>query len=152
MKKCEKKSQAEVVVILDSSTSVGDDNWRIQLDFVKNLLTPLNIGANADRVAFVVYNSAAKLVFGLNKYSTSADAIKAVKATKFTEGITATGTALTVARSELQKNARKGVPILVFLVTDGKTNTGVDPVAEAGKLKKMGAVIITVGITDEIDE
>ena len=141
-----------MIIVLDSSTSVGDDNWKLELDFVKKLLAPLNIEKNKDRVGFVTYNTDAVLRFGLNKYSSFADVSKAIEGTPFSEGITATGDALNMAREELANSGRKGVRQLVILVTDGKTNFGEDPVAEAKKLKDMGADIITVGITDEIDE
>ena len=140
------------MVVLDSSTSVGDDNWKVQLDFVKNLIAPLHIGPNGDRVGFVTYNTDAKLVFGLKQHSTLAGINKAVANTAFTEGITATGDALARAREELKKNARKGVPKVVILLTDGKTNFGADPVKQARELKKMGVHVIAVSITDQTNK
>ena len=141
-----------MVIVLDSSTSVGPDNWQLQLDFVNNLLRPLHIGANADRIGFVTYNTQAKIVFGLDKYKTLAEVASAVKKTTFSEGITATGDALKLAGTGVLNAARKGVPRVVFLVTDGKTNFGADPVKEADKLKKAGVKIITVGITSSVDK
>ena len=139
------------MIVLDSSTSVGYDNWKLQQQFVKKLVAPLTIGPQNDRVGFVTYNTRAKLQFGLSKYSSVEGINKAVDAATFTEGITATGDALAVANEEL-KNARPGAPKLVFLVTDGKTNFGADPVTVAKKMKGEGVTIITVGITDEADE
>ena len=150
--KCDKGSKADVVIVLDSSTSVGNDNWKLQLDFVNNLLAPLNIGTKADRVALVTYNTGVKLEFNLDKYLTSADITKAVSGVKFTEGITSTGDALKLAREQVLTKARKDAAKLLFLVTDGKTNNGANPIAEAKKLKDAGVWITTVGITNEIDE
>ena len=150
-KKCE-QGKADVVIVLDSSTSVGDDNWKLQLNFVNNLLGPLNIGPKADRVGFITYNTDAKLQFDFDKYTTTDGVTKAVLGTKFTEGITSTGDALMLARNKLLSKARPDAAKLVFLVTDGQTNNGADPIEEAKKIKDAGVWITTVGITDEIDE
>lgn len=140
-----------MVIVLDSSTSVGKDNWQLQLDFVKNILSSLSIGLDKNRVGFVTFNTAAKVVFGLSKFKNAVDVTDAVKKTKFTEGVTATGDALKLARTQVLAEARPGVPKVLLLVTDGKTNLGVNPITEADKLKKQGVKLITVGITDDID-
>ena len=150
-KKCS-GGKADVVIVLDSSTSVGDDNWKLQLAFVNNLLGPLNIGPSTDRVAFVTYNTEAKLEFDFTKYTTASGVTNAVSSTKFTEGITATGDALQLARTDLLSKGRADAAKLLFLVTDGRTNYGVDPQEEAKNIKDAGVWITTVGITDEIDE
>lgn len=150
-KKCKPTSKAEVAIVLDSSTSVGPDNWKTQLSFVQNLLRPLHIAPNGDRVGLVTFNTYAKVEFGLTKYKSYVEVATAVKNAEFTEGITATGDALQLARTKILSAARPGVPKILFLVTDGKKNFGVDPIAEAGVLKKQGVKLITVGITSQID-
>ncbi len=150
-KKCSTSHKAEVIFVLDSSTSVGDDNWKLQLKFVTNLLAPLRIGPDADRVALVTFNTEAKVEFDLSKYSSFAEVKKAVMGVTFSEGVTATGDALKLAREQVLPHARKGAVKMLYLITDGKTNWGADPLKEAEKLKAMDVWITSVGITDEID-
>ena len=138
--------------MLDSSTSVGPANWAKELHFVVRLLDPLTIGAQHVRVALITYNTEATLHFGFDKHLTKAALIKAIEAVKFSEGITATGDALKLARLKLLPHVRPGVAKLLILVTDGKTNFGANPVVEAGKLKALAVHLTTVGITSEIDK
>ena len=77
---------------------------------------------------------------------------KAVSSAKFSEGVTATGDALELARHKVLNSARQGVGQLLVLVSDGRTNHGVNPVVAANKIKADGVHIVTVGITDDIDE
>ena len=150
-KKCKITNQAEVVMILDSSTSVGPANRNLQLTFMKDVLRPLNIGPQNSRIGLVSYNTEARVVFGLTKYKNYAELAAAVENVEFSEGITATGDALQLAQDKVLSAARPGVPKIIFLVTDGHTNFGADPIAVAAELKKQGVTIITVGITDQID-
>lgn len=69
---------------------------------------------------------------------------------KFTPGWTATGDALYDVRTKIMPGARKGVPAIVFVMTDGRSNYGRNVLIEARKLKKTGAKIITIGVGHKI--
>ena len=150
--KCKAGSKAEVVFVLDSSTSVGPDNWKLELKFLADIVKRLRIGSNADRVGLVTYNTDAKVEFGLTKYTSKAALIRAIHRVKFSEGITATGDALRLARTRVLSHVRRGVPKIVILITDGRTNTGEDPIKEAAKLKASGVTVFAVGITSEVNK
>jgi collagen type VI alpha len=144
--------QAEVVFVLDSSTSVGNSNWQKQLAFVTQIVKDLDIGADRTRVSLITYNTKAKVEFGLSEYTSKRALVAAIKRVSFSEGITATGDALALARTGVLNHARSGVNKIVILITDGRTNVGKDPIKEATKLKKSGATVIAVGITKQINK
>ena len=150
--KCKAGSKAEVVFVLDSSTSVGPKNWKLELKFLTDIVRRLHIGPHADRVGLVTYNTDVKVEFGLTKYTSKAALIRAIHRVKFSEGITATGDALRKARTAVLSQARPGVPKIVILITDGRTNWGANPIKEAAKLKASGATVLAVGITDQVNK
>lgn len=144
--------KAELVFVLDSSTSVGAKNWKKELKFLEDIVSALSIGPDATRVGLVTYNTAAKLQFGLGAHTTKSSLLAAIKHVTFSEGVTATGDALALARTSVLNKARAGVKKIVILITDGRTNLGADPIKEAAKLKAMGVSILSVGITSQVNK
>ncbi len=71
-------SKGEVVFIVDCASSLGDDNFRIQADLVKELINSLHIGECNVRVGYVPYNTDVFESFGLDQYATRDDLIKAI--------------------------------------------------------------------------
>lgn len=148
--KCKDK-KVDIVFVLDSSTSVGPDNWRRELKFLADLTRPLTIGSRAARVAFVTYNTRAKVQFGFNTYSSSKSLQNAIMSTKFSEGLTFTGEALKLVLKELVPKMRRNVPRMLFLVTDGKANGETRPESIAKRLKAQKVNIFSIGIANAID-
>ena len=150
--KCKAGSKAELVFVLDSSTSVGASNWRLELKFLSDIVKHLHIGAEEVRVGLVTYNTEATVQFGLSSHTSKAALLSAIGSVKFSEGITATGDALALARTSVLSKAREGVAKIVILITDGRTNFGADPLKEAAKLKAAGVTVVSVGITSEVNK
>lgn len=140
--------KADIIFVLDSSTSVGPENWKLQLQFVNDLTHPLKIGRKAVRVALVTFNTDTKIQFGFDRFTDSRSLQQAVRRIKFTEGVTFTGEALSLVLRKVVPKMRPGVPRLLFLVTDGRPNGEVDPNEIASKLKRRDVKIFTVGIGD----
>ena len=131
---------------------MGASNWRLELKFLSDIVKHLHIGAEAVRVGLVTYNTEAKVQFGLSSHTSKSELLKAISRVKFSEGITATGDALALARTAVLSKARAGVPKIVILITDGRTNFGKNPIEEAAKLKAAGATVVSVGITSEVNK
>lgn len=149
--KC-KKRKVDVVLVLDSSTSIGPDNWVLELKFASDVTKPLSISPDDARVALVRYNTHATMMFDFEKYSNGKDLRAAIMKTKYTEGLTFTGEALDLVLAKLVPKMRPAVPKLLFLVTDGKTNGHKHPVEVAEELKRKGVNIFAVGVTNAIDQ
>ena len=59
---------ADLVFILDSSGSVGRENFGKMLRFATSIVDDLNIGKNATHVAVVTFSSRAWMIFPLDRY------------------------------------------------------------------------------------
>lgn len=146
------KARAELVFVLDSSTTVGPDNWKHQIAFLQNLIKPFDVSSSGTRVGVILFNTEVKYPIKLSKTRSKSITSNAIGRLRFTEGLTFMGEALEKAGKVMATETRKGVPKIVILVTDGKANGEVSTSEEAAKLKKAGVTIITVGITSEIDK
>lgn len=58
----------DLVVIMDSSGSMGITNYLRQKEFVKSLITRLNVSPNGTRVALIDYNSTPRILQNLNEF------------------------------------------------------------------------------------
>ncbi len=65
------------MVALDTSGSIGDENWKKARQFVLSLIDKLKIGENATRMAVVEFNNKATVLINLLN-GTSADRVKSV--------------------------------------------------------------------------
>ena len=74
--------------------------------------------------------------------------------TRYTNGRTSTGEALELVRTKLIFNAKAGsrenTTKKIIVITDGRSNFGIDPVIPARKLKE-NAAIFTLGVTNKIN-
>ena len=76
---------------------------------------------------------------------------------RYTSGRTSTGNALEFVRMQLIFNtkagARENVRKLIFVITDGRSNLGVDPAIPSEKLRKNdNLTIVTLGVTNKINQ
>ena len=76
---------------------------------------------------------------------------------RYTNGRTSTGNALERVRTQLIFNtnsgARENTNKIIFVITDGKSNLGIDPIIPAAKLKESDNVtIVALGVTNKINQ
>jgi hypothetical protein len=57
-----KHKRIEMVLLVDSSSSVGKENFANEISFVKRLLSDFNVSFNYTRVALVTFSSRSKIV------------------------------------------------------------------------------------------
>uniref|UniRef100_A0A8C5IKH2 VWFA domain-containing protein n=1 Tax=Junco hyemalis TaxID=40217 RepID=A0A8C5IKH2_JUNHY len=119
--KC-KEIPMELVFVIDSSESVGPENFEIIKDFVTALVDRVTVGRNATRVGLVLYSLEAQLEFGLNKYPTRQDVKRAIRKMQYMGEGTYTGTAIRKATQEGFSGARAGVRKVAIVLTDGQTD------------------------------
>ncbi len=70
-------SDMDLVVAIDTSGSIGDDNWKKARQFVINLIDQLKIADNATRMAVVEFNNKASILINLLN-GTNSDSVKKV--------------------------------------------------------------------------
>uniref|UniRef100_A0A1I8JI62 VWFA domain-containing protein n=1 Tax=Macrostomum lignano TaxID=282301 RepID=A0A1I8JI62_9PLAT len=136
---------ADLVFVLDSSTSIHDADFAKESRFVQHIVRRMGVSPTGVRVAVVTYSTRPKLVFNLDKYKTKSQVLAAMSKLPRDEGITMTYAAIDLVNSDIYPKRRAGVPFIVVVITDGKSTMG-DPVASAKVLKKKGARFVSVGI------
>ncbi|XP_069692830.1 sushi, von Willebrand factor type A, EGF and pentraxin domain-containing protein 1-like isoform X3 [Periplaneta americana] len=144
-------TMVELVFLVDSSASVGSDNFESELKFVRKLLADFTVSENATRVSVIAYSSPDNVVRHID-YITSPSSENhkcrllhsELPSIKYTGGGTYTRGALLEAQAVLRHRRSDSKPAL-FLITDGFSNGG-DPLPVARELKEQGVIIFTFGI------
>uniref|UniRef100_A0A674B1U6 Collagen alpha-1(XXVIII) chain n=1 Tax=Salmo trutta TaxID=8032 RepID=A0A674B1U6_SALTR len=119
--KC-KEMPMELVFVIDSSESVGPENFGIIKDFVTALVDRTTVGRNTTRIGLVLYSLDVKLEFNLARYMTKQDVKEAIRKMPYMGEGTYTGTAIRKATQEAFYSARTGVRKVAIVITDGKTD------------------------------
>lgn len=112
----------ELVFVIDSSESVGPENFEIIKDFVIRLVDRTTVGRNATRIGLVLYSLDVHLEFNLARYATKQDIRHAIRKMPYMGEGTYTGTAIRKATQEAFLNARRGVSKVAIVITDGQTD------------------------------
>ena len=154
----------DLCFIIDSSGSIRDnnrgnvDNWQLQLEFIAALSRAFNIGPDASRIGAVVFSEQVRLEFPLDAYDSNSDLTQAILNIPYLGSQTNTPEALVVTREQCfnpNNGDRDDVNNLAIIVTDGVPFPDFrrDPaINEARALRNTGAAMVSVGITDVIDE
>ncbi|KAJ8416676.1 hypothetical protein AAFF_G00325540 [Aldrovandia affinis] len=119
--KC-KERPMELVFVIDSSESVGPENFEIIKDFVTALVDRVTVGRNATRIGLVLYSLDVLLEFNLVRYTTKQDVKQAIRKMPYMGEGTYTGTAIRKATQEAFYSSRIGVSKVAIVITDGQTD------------------------------
>uniref|UniRef100_A0A8C7R3N3 Collagen alpha-1(XXVIII) chain n=1 Tax=Oncorhynchus mykiss TaxID=8022 RepID=A0A8C7R3N3_ONCMY len=119
--KC-KERPMELVFVIDSSESVGPENFEIIKDFVAALVDRVTVGRNATRIGLVLYSLEVKLEFNLVRHMTKQEVKQAIRKIHYIGEGTHTGTAIRKATQEAFYSSRKGVSKVAIVITDGQTD------------------------------
>lgn len=118
--KC-RTSPLELVFVIDSSESVGPENFEVVKDFVNALIDRLSVSHEATRVGVVMYSHVDVVVASLQQLSDQTDIKTAVRNMLYLGEGTFTGSAIRRA-TQLFKAARPGVRKVVVVLTDGQAD------------------------------
>ncbi|XP_077947225.1 collagen, type XXVIII, alpha 2a isoform X1 [Gasterosteus aculeatus] len=119
--KC-KERPMELVFVIDSSESVGPENFEIIKDFVTRLVDRTTVGRNATRIGLVLYSLEVHLKFNLVRHTSKQDVKQAIRKMPYMGEGTYTGTAIRKATQEAFFSARPGVRKVAIVITDGQTD------------------------------
>ncbi|XP_054478041.1 collagen, type XXVIII, alpha 1b [Anoplopoma fimbria] len=111
----------ELVFVIDSSESVGPDNFKGIKDFVNNLIDQASISQNSTRVGVVLYSHINMVVVSLSQEVTRDKLKSAVRSMTYLGEGTFTGSAIQQA-NQLFKAARAGVRKVAIVITDGQAD------------------------------
>uniref|UniRef100_A0A674ERP8 Collagen alpha-1(XII) chain n=1 Tax=Salmo trutta TaxID=8032 RepID=A0A674ERP8_SALTR len=143
--------QADVVILVDGSYSIGLSNFAKVRAFLEVLVNSFDIGPDKVQISLVQYSRDAHTEFYLNTHHDMSAVVNAVRTFPYRGGSTNTGRAMTYVREKIfltNRGSRPNVPRVTILITDGKSSDSFnDP---ATKLKKADVEIFAVGVKDAV--
>lgn len=147
----------DFMLVLDGSGSIGAEDFKegkeaseVIVDFINNK-SPISSGGS--RVGLVHFSSVSKtrVIFHFGDYNSAREVKRKIGELKYVGGSTATNKALTLTETEFKRNARFFNAKVVWILTDGKSNTGGSPIPVAKRLIEMGSRVCAVAIGDNVN-
>lgn len=129
--------------LIDGSSSVGEGNFQLVLDFLAGIARSFDISDVGSRVGAVQFTYDQRLEFGLFDHSNKDDVINALRRIPYIGGGTSTGAAINYATQALFRQAGRGRNFLI-VVTDGQSYDDVRLPALAAQ--RQGITIFSVGV------
>ncbi|WAR04185.1 MATN1-like protein [Mya arenaria] len=151
-KVCQNKP-AEIIFLMDSSSSIWYIDFAKQINFVSDMVDHFEIGPDKTRIGVGSFAYKYRPNFGLDSYDNAEDIKTAIKAIPQYLGGTYTYDALDGVRTRaLDKDiVRAGVVKIVIVLTDGESYNAHKTKVAAMKLKE-DAVVFAVGIGEKTDD
>jgi len=140
--RAEESLTADVMIVIDRSADSQLERARDIALRVIDRLSQLNIN---NRVGLVSFATEATLDAPLTPVL-EAEVVRDKLADLVPEGQTAMGEGIAVATAELDFTGRRDALLIQILLTDGRWNSGRDPLEAAQGASELGVVIYTVGV------
>ncbi|KAJ8288566.1 hypothetical protein COCON_G00012250 [Conger conger] len=131
--------------LIDGSSSVGDANFRLVLEFMAGITDDFEISDLGARVGAVQFTYDQKLEMDFNDHTDKEAALDALRSIRYMSGGTATGDAIsyTIANLFQPHKANSGRNFLI-IITDGQSYDDVGGPAQAAKSE--GITVYSVGV------
>ncbi|XP_044022471.1 collagen alpha-1(XII) chain isoform X2 [Siniperca chuatsi] len=143
--------QADVVLLVDGSYSIGLQNFAKVRAFLEVLVNSFDIGPHKVQISLVQYSRDPHTEFALNTHHDISAVVKAVRTFPYRGGSTNTGKAMTYVREKIfipARGARQNVPRVMVLITDGKSSDSFKDAAT--NLRNIDVEIFAVGVKDAV--
>ncbi|XP_067138604.1 LOW QUALITY PROTEIN: sushi, von Willebrand factor type A, EGF and pentraxin domain-containing protein 1-like [Centruroides vittatus] len=146
----------DIVFLLDESGSVGAEVFQKELLSTELFARILTISSSGNLPAIVTFSSGH--VIHLNAISEVRDVnmcsfLPIIQNVPYAGGGTNTARGLRVSGEILQTSIRSDVENkIIFVISDGQSNEGGDPVPVANELKSKGIIIFGIGVAEVNDE
>uniref|UniRef100_A0A3Q1GZJ3 Collagen alpha-1(XII) chain n=1 Tax=Anabas testudineus TaxID=64144 RepID=A0A3Q1GZJ3_ANATE len=143
--------QADVVLLVDGSYSIGLANFAKVRAFLEVLVNSFDIGPDKVQISLVQYSRDPHTEFYLNTHHDLSAVVKAVRSFPYRGGSTNTGRAMTYVREKIfqsNRGARTNVPRVTILITDGKSSDAFQE--PATRLRNADVEIFAVGVKDAV--
>ncbi|MEQ2163873.1 hypothetical protein GOODEAATRI_000580 [Goodea atripinnis] len=146
-KMCKTTAQADIVLLVDGSWSIGRLNFKTIRAFIARMVGVFNIGPDRVQIGLAQYSGDPKTEWHLNAHRTRDSLLQAVNNLPYKGGNTLTGLALNYI---LQNNFKTSVGMrpsarkIGVLVTDGKSQD--DVIIASQSLREQGIELYAIGV------
>ncbi|XP_062581120.1 collagen alpha-4(VI) chain-like [Saccostrea cucullata] len=148
------EKEADIVFILDASSSEGADNFKKELNFTADFMKGFQIGKQHVQFGLVTYSSYARNQFYFNTYNDLQSILHKLDTISYTGGSTHTESGLSSAKFQYYSHhgGRPNAQKIAIVLTDGMSYSSSRTIAKANELKKMGVKVISVGIGKDVSQ
>ncbi|XP_030013147.1 collagen, type XXVIII, alpha 1b [Sphaeramia orbicularis] len=147
-----RETPLELVFVIDSSESVGPENFNVIKDFVNALIDRSSVSRDITRVGVVLYSHTNMVVVNLKQEATRDEIKSAVRSMTYLGEGTFTGSAIHQA-NQVFKAARPGVRKMAIIITDGQADKRDSVSLESAVAEAQASNIETfvIGVVNESD-
>ncbi|KAK3697985.1 hypothetical protein QZH41_003970 [Actinostola sp. cb2023] len=145
------RAKIDIAILMDSSGSIeyyGKGNYNRMRIFVQRLIASFAVGRRLAHISVSLFSKRPQLLFGLNRYYSKYQMMRAVGRAPYIRGGTLTGKALNFVRQRVFRLRRgrrgKARRKILVVMTDGRSQDKVK--IPALVLKRLGVDIISIGI------
>ena len=160
---CSNASAADVIVLMDSSGSIGRSDFTIALNYTAELSLLYPLGENMTRFGAIFYNQDPlhSLSIPLNYSYNHSDLVDKIKSTGYAAGGTQTGRAITFASEQFfnvnfgsrnsDANESISIPLVLIVATDGQSSDNVTEPSRSAR-DNMDINMFSIGIGPNVNE
>uniref|UniRef100_A0A8C1LKV4 Collagen, type VII, alpha 1 n=1 Tax=Cyprinus carpio TaxID=7962 RepID=A0A8C1LKV4_CYPCA len=144
---CSNVVKADIVFLVDGSSSIGRANFVLVKNFMAGIVKPFAraVGPSGIRFGTVQYSDTARVEFTFTTYLNGTELITAIENINYKGGNTRTGAGLKyIADNFFSPASIRDVPKIPILITDGKSQDSVQEPSQ--KLRSLGVKVFAVGI------
>ncbi|XP_055083605.1 collagen alpha-6(VI) chain [Periophthalmus magnuspinnatus] len=148
-KECAKATVADIVFLIDGSSSIGLSNFEEMRTFLKRVVSGLDIAEDKVRVGLAQYSDEPYQEFLLKDHTDKKSILEQLDTFPYRTGGTETGKALNFLRTQYFKTEAgsrmdQRVPQIAVVITDGDSIDHV--LGPAQELKQLGVLVFTIGV------
>uniref|UniRef100_A0A671U8T7 VWFA domain-containing protein n=1 Tax=Sparus aurata TaxID=8175 RepID=A0A671U8T7_SPAAU len=147
---CKKTEKADIIFLVDGSTSITLEKFRSMQKFMKSVVRETTVGKELTRFGVILYSTNPQSIFTLKQYDSKRQVLKAIDALKSPYGDTYTGRALAYALDYFnQDSGGRGalrVPQILMVITDGDATDRSSLVAPSVALRDNGITVFSIGV------
>ncbi|XP_069544117.1 collagen, type XXVIII, alpha 1b [Brachyistius frenatus] len=147
-----RQTPLDLVFVIDSSESVGPENFNVIKDFVNALIDRASVSRETTRVGVVLYSHNNAVVVSLGQEATRDEIKSAVRSMIYLGEGTFTGSAIQQA-NQVFKAARAGVRKVAIIITDGQADKRDSVSLESAVAEAHGSNVemFVIGVVNESD-
>ena len=140
----------DVVFVIDTSGSIGEDNFQLIREFTANLTIELIHNFPGSAVGVILFASNAHIEFNLQAHTNLSELLTAIADLPYSGGFTNTAEALTLLRLATQNDTlrlRDDSSKVAIVITDGLSNDPSATESAANELHNLGLFdVYAVGV------
>ena len=138
-----------MVFVIDGSTSVGFDDFKISVKFIISVIDAFPVTPWGVHIGVVVVQPAYQIIIDLGQYKEKAYIDAAIRQIIYPNGDNSVGAALTQAKNVLDRSKRS-VPQVVVLLLENKAADDVSNPAKG--LRDSGIGVVAIAGSGDVDQ